>query len=237
MIKKIYNKVLLLVLLTCSCFGQDFEIPTPKKYLEISPLINSYRGDLGSFNQINGGINLAFIYNKPRRGNLRLDFTYLYVQASRLRGKDYVPPIQEPIPNNYFQSQTLNFSLSYMFYIINKKNIKLYLAQGLGVFYFDPLDENGESYFENISDNSRGYYQTRNESETYSKFTLSLPTRFGLMYYFPTNFGIGLSGTFYNPFTDYLDNISDFGTVKGYDNVFSLNFNFHIPLQYQKLKK
>ncbi|OHX65242.1 hypothetical protein NH26_02175 [Flammeovirga pacifica] len=223
--------------MTSSLSAQDLEVPSPKRYLEISPLINSYSGDLGRFNQINGGVNAALVFNKPRRGNFRLDFTYMYVQASRLRGADYVPPLEEPIPNDYFQSHTINFSLSYMYNIINKDNFKLYISQGLGLFYYDPMDEEGNKYIENFSDNDRGFYMTRNANETYTNFTMSLPTRLGIMYYFPGNFGVGLSSTFYNPLTDYLDNISDFGTVKGNDNLMSVNFNFHIPLQYQKLKK
>ncbi|WP_281614295.1 outer membrane beta-barrel protein [Flammeovirga sp. SubArs3] len=214
------------------------EIPKPTKYLEIGPAIGSYRGDLSpNYSKVNGGVNVGYIFNKERRWNFRLDFSYLYVQGQILRAPDYIPPLTEPYPNDYFQSHTFNTSLSVMFNIINKDNFKVYIAQGIGLFYYNPMDENGEELIENISDPRQGYYKTRNDGEDYTNFALSLPTRFGVNYFFPTNFGVGVSATFANIFTDYLDNVSELGNVKGNDNLMSVNFSFFIPLQYQKLNR
>ncbi|AZQ61767.1 hypothetical protein EI427_05820 [Flammeovirga pectinis] len=238
MLKKIkYILLTILVVGTTNLFGQDV-MPKPKRTLIIGGALGSYRGDLSpNYSKVNGGANLGIVFNKKKRFDLRFDLSYLYLQGQKLRGADYIPPLTEPFPNDYFQSHTLNTSLSVMYNIINKKNFKLYIAQGIGLFYYNPLDENGEELIDNISDNRNGIYETRNENEVYSNFAFSMPTRFGATYYLKNNFGVGVSCTFANPFTDYLDNVSDFGTVKGNDNAMSINFNCFIPLAYSKIKK
>ena len=46
-----------------------------------------------------------------------------------------------------------------------------------------------------------------------------------------------MSTTFHNPLTDYLDNVSELGTVKGNDQAMSVNFSCFIPLGYNKLDR
>lgn len=217
-------------------FGQD-QLPTkPKSILELGVGLGSYKGDLSpNFSKVNGGFNLGLIMRAQKRLNLKLDVSYLYLQGQKLDDPNVLPPLEPPFPNNFFQSHTLNTSLSLMFNLINSKHFKLYVAQGVGIFYFNPLDEEGTELIENFKDETNGVFETRNKNETYSNFAMSLPTRVGMTYYFDNNFGFGLSATFVNPFTDYLDNISELGTVNGNDQAMSINFSCFIPLSYGKL--
>ncbi|NME72076.1 hypothetical protein [Flammeovirga aprica] len=217
-------------------FSQE-KLPTkPKTVLEVGVALGSYKGDLSpNFSKVNGGFNAGVIFRAQKRLNLKLDVSYLYLQGQQLRDPNTLPPLEPPFPNYFFQSHTLNTSFSVMFNIINKKRFKLYVTQGLGVFYFNPLDENGDELIENIRDEKEGIFETRNKNETYTNFAMSLPTRIGMTYYFKNNFGFGLSTTFVNPLTDYLDNVSELGTVKGNDQAMSVNFSCFIPLSYGKL--
>lgn len=234
----LYIPLLILLLFSMSSFGQEV-LPRPKRILEIGPAISSYKGDLSSgFSKVGGGVNLGYIFNNNKRWQIRFDFSYLYLQGQKVYSPSYIPPLDPPYPNTFFQSHTLNSSLSFMFNIINSRYFKLYVAQGIGLFYFNPLDENGEEYIEQDYTNaSEGIFATRNEGETYTNFAFSMPTRIGAYYYLKNNFGFGLSVTFVNPFTDYLDNISQLGVVDGNDQAMSINFSFLIPLSYRgKLK-
>lgn len=218
-------------------FAQN-ELPKPKSIMEVGIALGSYRGDLSpSFSKVNGGVNVGFLFNTKKRWHIRADLSYLYLQGQTLHDENYLPPLEPPFPNDFFQSHTLNTSVSFMFNIINKRYFKLYVAQGIGIFYYNPLDQYGNELIENYKDENNGLYETRNENETYTNFAFSMPTRIGVTYYFKNNFGLGLSATFVNPFTDYLDNVSELGAVSGNDQAMSINMSFFVPLTYGKLNR
>ena len=164
---------LLLIFYSLNSFSQN-ELPRPKVLMEFGPSLGSYKGDLSpNYRKVNGGVNFGFIFNNKKRWNIRFDLSYMYLQGQKFLGPDYLEPLNPPYPNNFFQSHTLNTSLSFMFNIINSKHFRLYVAQGIGAFYFNPMDEDGNELIENFE-------KTRNPNEVYSNFALSLPTRLGI---------------------------------------------------------
>ncbi|KXX67218.1 outer membrane beta-barrel protein [Flammeovirga sp. SJP92] len=230
--------LLLLAFFICSfhSYSQEKLPNRPKSVLEIGIALGSYSGDLSpTFSKVNGGLNVGLLMRAQKRLNLRLDASYLYLQGQKLNDPNTLPPLEPPFPNNFFQSHTLNTSLSVQFNIVNSRHFRLYVAQGLGVFYYNPMDEDGNELIENLKDEPNGIFETRNQNEEYSNFAMSLPTRVGMTYYFENNFGFGLSATFVNPLTDYLDNVSELGNVNGNDQAMSINFSCFIPLSYGKL--
>lgn len=97
----------------------------------------------------------------------------------------------------------------------------VYLSQGIGFIHFSPEDDEGNS----LAD----LPNTREDQETYRQESFMLPTNVGVLYLLPNQYGVSVQAGFYNPMTDYLDNISQLGD-SGNDNILAIRFAFYIPL-------
>lgn len=190
----------------------------PILQLGISP--NAYKGDLGSFEKWTIGYHVGLLLNKKKRlnGSFQIAFGNITGQTDDLN----YPGDPAKTPNTFFKTNfvTINYELQYN--IIKNEVMKLYLGQGFGIIHYTPKDEFGNK----LQDQNN----TRAEGESYGNISIILPTKLGYIYFLPNRMGLGIEAGFYNTMTDYLDNISDWGTKSGKDNILYFKFSVNVPI-------
>jgi len=208
---------LLIVLAAHYSMGQK------SKLISVGVSANAYRGDLtSSFEKWSNVFHLGLKFNASKKINGNFNLGVGFITGENLNyefGSDEIPA---PNPNRFFRTPIfiLNYALNYNFF--QWKKFTFYASQGVGLMRFNPQNE----FFEDFQDHP----ETRAVNETFSNITLILPTQVGFLYLFENNFGLSFQVGLMNSLTDYLDNISDWGTKKGIDNILSTRFSFHIPL-------
>ena len=90
------------------------------------------------------------------------------------------------------------------------------------IMHYNPKDE--------FRHDLRDQNDTRAEGESYGSIAIFLPTKTGAIYFLPNNFGLGFEAGIYNTLTDYLDNVSQWGTKSGNDNALYFKFFLNIPV-------
>jgi hypothetical protein len=205
----------LLLLLPIAVFAQQ-----AKMYMHSGIAMNSYKGDLGTYDKYTGGFQLGIQLNKKKRlnGAFNLGFGRITdddpsIQPSGLSG------VAEP--NNFFKTNFIYLNYDLHINIIKKQNLIVYISQGIGFMRFTPKNNEGESL--------QDQQDTRELGESYRNSALMLPTSMGVIYFLPNNFGLSLQSGIYNTSTDYLDNISAFGDA-GNDNILAFRLAFYVPL-------
>lgn len=197
----------------------------PNRYIWGGLSMNNYRGDLeDGLAHYTPGIHLGMKFNRARR--LNGNFA---VGVGTLNGQDpdFNPSVQPPLqPNKYFTTPFFTFDFSLQYHLIKKERYLLYLSQGIGLFRYNPKDEEDR---ELLSQNT-----TRPQEETYGNISLQLPTAIGAAYFLPNQWGVGLQATYLNPLTDYIDNISSLGSKKGNDNVLQFRLMLLVPVAGQR---
>jgi hypothetical protein len=194
----------------------------PNMYLHIGPSVVSYKGDMGDFEKLNAAFHIGLQLNKKKRvnGNFNIGFGEI--------SDDFTPSslanvAGAPAPNDYFKTKLFYLNYDLHINIIKKEKWIVYLSQGIGFVRFTPKNGLGE----NLQDNT----QTRAAGEDYRNSAVMLPTSLGVIYFLPNNFGIGFQSGFYNTSTDYLDNISEFGS-SGNDNILAFRLALYAPLNF-----
>lgn len=212
---------LLIVLLFCSLglVAQDTEL-----WLHTGVSMNAYKGDLSSYDQYTSAFHVGAQLNRKLRvnGNVNIGFGFINGENRNFTFESEQLPL--PSPNRFFKTTFFYVNYDLHYNIIKKKNIIVYLSQGIGVMRFTPEDDDGN----NLSEQQA----TREDGETYRKETLMLPTNIGAIYLFPNQFGISVQAGLYNTLTDYLDNISNLGDSKK-DNILAFRFAFFVPVKYK----
>jgi len=215
---RIITPVLLIILTVQLSMGQKSTL------ISVGVSANAYRGDLtSSLEKWSNAFHIGFKLNSGNKlnGNFNLGFGFITGENLNYQFDNGETPA--PRPNRFFRTSILviNYELNYNFF--KWKNFTFYASQGVGLMRFIPQDQ----FFEDF----QGQSETRAANETFSNITLMLPTQFGFLYLFENNFGLSCQLGLMNSLTDYLDNISEWGTKNGIDNVFSTRFSFHIPLE------
>ncbi|EMR02730.1 hypothetical protein ADICEAN_02147 [Cesiribacter andamanensis AMV16] len=213
---------LLLLLFTLGSLASlQAQTPSPSRYLVTGLSANNYRGDLeDGIAQYKPALHLGLKLNRSRRlnGNFELSL-------GQVEGQDphFAPLTEAGIqPNRYFSSTffAANFMLHYN--LLQRERYLLYLGQGIGLFRYNPLDEEDQS----LQDRR----PSRLGTEEYGNISLMLPTALGAVYFLPNHWGIGLQAAYLHPLTDYLDNISELGSKKGNDNVLQFRLQLLLPI-------
>lgn len=222
--KNLISSILILacVLVSQNASAQDSLKRKRKEiYLGIGPV--SYSGDLG---KAYSGSSLLFTagikFNKDKKLNGNVKISIGSVTGQEL---DYTTVDNTGVPatpNTFFKSTFIGLNYEAHFNFINKENIKVYLSQGIGLFRFDPRDEE-DNRLTDLPD-------TRPIGESYRNVVIQLPTQLGAKYYLPNDFAIGVQVGFINPITDHLDNLAIWGNKNGNDNILSFQFQIHAPL-------
>jgi hypothetical protein len=198
------------------------------KYLELGVGPCAYKGDLSnSYSKYTSSFQLGVLFKNDKRvnGHFGLMIGSITGQNPKL-SFPIDTTVATPTPNKYFKTTLFSVNYDLMVKLIKKKNFTLYISQGIGILRFNPKDGDNK----NLADQ----FNTRADNETFNNFTIMLPTSIGAMYTFKNNFGAGLQMGWLNSQSDYLDNISMWGTRKRKDNVFSCKFSFYAPLTYAK---
>jgi len=199
-----------------------------KIYLTVGMGGTSYRGDLTKrFESWGGTFHAGIVFNKKKRVN-----GYIHLMIGGVRGNNDSYTFQSTTtttatPNTYFKTSLFSLGYEIRINIIKKDFFTFYISPGIGLLHFTPKDEFNTSYANQLN--------TRAKGETYSNTALMIPIKIGATYYLPSGYGIGVDGGFLNPLTDYIDNISIWGSRKKKDNLLQLNLMLYIPIK--KIKR
>ena len=206
--------LLLFLLLPSAIYAQ-----TADKFLFAGTNVNSYKGDMGNFDQWNAGLQIGVQFNKKKKlnGAIHLAFGAISDQQTTIQST------QSFSPNRYFKSNYFAANYEVHYNVIKTTKLLLYVGQGVGFIRYTPKDEFGEKLEEQPF--------TRAEQENYRSSSIMLPSSIGAVYFLSNEVGFGIQTTFYNPLTDYLDNISELGS-SGNDNVLNIKFNLYFPLAF-----
>lgn len=217
-------KYLLLIFLLSTyttSFGQK-NLPT----IHAGGALHSYKGDMGTFDKAGAGFQIGLQLTKKKRlnGAFNLGIGQISDDDTSIIPKQQV---NTSAPNSFFKTNFFlgNYDLHYNF--LTTKKLTIYLSQGIGFLFFTPKNENGQE----LSD----LKETRMEAEDYRNSTLILPTSLGAIYSLATHVGVGFQSSIMNTSTDYIDNISGFGS-SGNDNILSFRFSVYISPSMEQSK-
>lgn len=179
----------------------------------------SYTGDLGNaYDKWTGAIYAGLRFSSEKR----LSTSFL-MGAGSLQGQE---GLNQSLPievNRFFQTSFFQVNFEAQYDVLRFNNTEIFVSQGIGLFRFDPKDETGLSL--------RNMVSTRNENESYGNVVVFLPFSLGVRHSLSNGLGFHLQISVLNPFTDYLDNISQLGNRSGFDNVLSCRFGLLVPFQ------
>jgi len=108
--------------------------------------------------------------------------------------------------------QSLHFEAIY--HIVRKENWSISLAQGFGFMRFNVYDQENNPLVDQLDSRAPG--------ESYTGFSVMLPTSISAHYLFENNFGLKARLGLMNTLNDYLDNVSTFGNPENNDNILSI---------------
>jgi hypothetical protein len=215
--------ILVSMLLPLLSYSQTRQV---SKFLETGIGPTAYKGDLSNhYQKFSSSFHLGLLMKNDKRMNGHFD---LMIGNITGQNANLTFPIDTttatPTPNKFFRTSLFSVNYDLIIKLIKKKNFTLYISQGIGILRFKPVDENKN----NLSDQ----FNTREENETYNNFTIMLPTNIGAIYTLKNNYGLGVQLGWLNSQSDYLDNISKWGTRTKKDNVFICKFSFYVPLTF-----
>ncbi|MGL1886081.1 MAG: hypothetical protein OCD76_06170 [Reichenbachiella sp.] len=213
------------LLISNSLLAQDSSYVKKQKAFFIGVGSAQYKGDLGDgYGGGNLVVHAGLKFNNEKRFNGNLQLTIGQVSGNEL---DYTfddGSGNPTSPNTYFKSSLIGFHFEAQYNIIDRDKLKIYLAQGIGILRFSPKDEFGHD----LSDNN----ETRPLNESYGNITIMLPTSLGIKYELSNSWSLGLQSSFLNTMTDYIDNISQWGSNDKNDNIFYTRLNIYIPIKF-----
>ena len=210
-------KYLILLLIGTPIF---LSAQTRDKFVLAGANMNTYKGDMGDFNQWNGGFQAGILFNKKRKLNGAIQLTFGSVSDQQnVEGSTQIS--QAPSPNRYFKSNFFAVNYEVHYNIVKTSKWLVFVSQGVGFLRYTPKDEFGEKLEDQPG--------TRAAQESFRSSSFMLPTSVGAAYFLTNEVGIGIQTTFCNPLTDYLDNISELGS-SGNDNILNLKLSIYLPL-------
>lgn len=192
--------------------------PKPVRFLELGVSANSYKGDLSGYEKWTACYHGAIRFNEAKRLNSRIGFGYGFVTGDN---RAYKFPAGKP--NIFFRSSIFFLSYEAHYNFIKTPSFMLYASAGLGICNYQPKNELGEKLVDLL--------ETRDLDEAYGRTGFMIPIGSGATYLLKNGYGVGVHASWLNVQTDYLDNISVWGTRTGNDNVLSVRFYVYAPLQ------
>jgi hypothetical protein len=205
---------------------------TYTRFLEVGISANAYRGDLqAGYEKFTSGFHLGIQWMKKKRLNGAIN-----IQIGSISGQnpnyqytgEVSPTDKKPNPNHYFKTAIFTVHYELQLNLIKRRNFRVFIAQGIGLIRFNPKDQFQNSLSKDLT--------SRADGETYSNLALMFPTQCGFQYFLPNGVGAGFKMGWYNPNTDYLDNISRWGNKSGNDKIFACRFTVMIPVRLKSEK-
>ena len=197
--------------------------PSPTRFFEIGICPISYKGELSQYSHWNMAWQVGLVLARKKR--LNGEFSFLIGSFSGQQ-KTATNDNSTKTPNTYFNTSFFSGSYHLHLNLIAKPTFKLYVSQGFGILNFSPKNANGEKLIDKA--------ETRPFNESYSTTSIIFSTQIGAHYSLKNNFHIGAKITWLNTFTDYLDNISEWGNTADRDNLLSYKFYVLIPIPTKK---
>lgn len=170
-----------------------------------------YQGDLTQENQTflrlvpGADFSVNFRANRRIQPTLRAGFGKITEQDDL---SNYLPS-EDITPNRFVETSFFYADFQLRWLIVRQGWFHPYLIGGLGIFAFNPIDQDGNFLVENIF--------TRPENELYNTNRLTFPVGIGGIVDISPTFSMGLGYQRRFNTGDYLDNISQWGTVAGPD--------------------
>jgi len=194
-----------------------------KRFIEVGVSGNAYRGDLqAGYEKFSSGFHLGIQWMKKKRINGAIN---LQIGSVNGQNPDYIynGSTATTTPNQYFKTSIFTLHYELQLNLIKKKRFRVFIAQGIGMIRFIPKDQ----YQNKLS----SQLVSRAEGETYGNTSLILPTQIGAQYFLANGLGAGFKMGWYNPQTDYIDNVSKWGNKSGNDKIFNFRFSVMIPVR------
>lgn len=191
------------------------------RLLELGIGGNAYMGDLSDrYDFWAPHVAVALHFTKKIRWNSSLN---LFVGS--LRSENYAYQAAEPSVRTVKAFVTAFQSFQYRLYFnfIHKRHFRAYLQLGIGLLRYDPRDLEGNSLADQVD--------TRLPDEQYGAMAAVFPFGAGIRYTFNNGWGIHSELSWWNPTTDYLDNIGALGDRTGNDNMLTFRFGLCVPLK------
>lgn len=212
-----------ILLQTTFCYAQDSLAKKKELILGFGPA--AYKGDLStSYDKWTSVFHIGIKFNRFKKVNGNFNLSIGTVTGENISYSFDNGRSPSPTPNRFFRSELVGLNYELHYNIINKDKFKLFISQGVGMLRYNPQDQ----FYDNLLDQP----STRALGETYGNVTIFFPTQLGFLYYLPNHFSIGMQGGFWGTTTDYLDNISQWSNQGGKDNILSLRFEVHVPVQF-----
>jgi len=173
----------------------------------------TYRGDLGPYRQYKAGLRLSFVPSPHKKvhGSFATGLGSLQEQNPNLNLSNGTATA-----NRFFNTPLwhVHYALRVRLWQPKRLPLSIIISQGIGLMGFNPQDSQGNPLADQLS--------TRPFDETYGSTTVVLPTRLELLYALNQQWLMALNAGFWNPQTDYLDNIGTLGPEQGNDNALSV---------------
>jgi hypothetical protein len=208
---------------------EDFEISTdsivdlsrPKIpfFLELGISANAYNGDLSTYQKWSACYHAGLKFNRNRLINSRLGFSFGFIT-----GDNRFYEFSGGNPNNFFRSSLFSVDYEMQINLYRKSNFQVYTNIGLSLFRFQVKNEEGQNLFDILD--------SRAENEVFANNVIAFPIGLGATYILKNGYGLGCQASLLNTQTDYLDNISLWGTKAGNDNVLRFKFYIYAPLKF-----
>ncbi len=209
-------------------FGWDsvYNKSNPKvlSFFEFGISANSYSGDLSSYKKWTNSFFFGIKLNKKKGVNSHFLFGIGTLAGENLK-YEFIPEKGKATPNKYFKTDFFQFQYDLQFNIIKRRNLIVYLSQGIGILRFTVRNLEGENLLDITT--------SRPEEEVYGSITPILPFSIGGMYILKNGYASGFQVGFLNPLSDYLDNIGEWGIKSGNDNALMCRFSLFVPIKKQ----
>lgn len=198
---------------------------SPKKLIYLGLSSNAYKGDLSnSYQGWSPGAHIGLWFNKKDKrinGNLNLMLGRVQAQNGDYFFDDGSSP--SPSPNTFASTTMVAVHYQLNYNLIKKDRFRIYLYQGIGLLRYNPRDQ----FKEKLSDQ----LATRARDEAYNNLSIILPHGIGAMYILKQGFTAGVQLGWQGLTTDYIDNISQWGTRKKSDSVFQVRLMVAAPMR------
>lgn len=219
--------ITLFLLANTVCFAQEDSVVVEKdtfnnyrlhKLWEIGVSANAYKGDLtDNYGLWSSSMHIGLKFAKKKRWN-----GHFNVSIGNVRGENYTYEFSNnTTPNQFFRTNLVTFQFDLQYNFLRKKHWIAHISQGIGFMRFLPKTETGGRLQNEL--------QTRAISETYGNVSAIFPTSLAITYLLKNGYGVGMSASLLRPTSDYIDNISLWGSKEGSDQVFMVKFYVSVP--------
>jgi hypothetical protein len=223
-----YICTFLLTIAFCHAHEKKDSSQTRSKLIHVGFGVFSLKSDLSrEYKIFTPGYIVAIRYFKKKWINGSLNFNYFRVISENYESN--WNEFSAFTPANFVKTEVFSGEYTLVLNLIKTSKHNFFLAQGLGIAYFQPYDSERKRLIDKPN--------TRNRGEDFNNISFTLPTFLG--YQFLLNKQCGFLGQikWLRQQSDYFDNLSQLSLKKVKDNVLSiqLSFSYLFNNQYEEI--